>query len=356
MKICYLVHDMNPKAGWGRLSNDLISGVKKAGHEITILKEIDDGFDGIPILKGGSGVFLASFRARKYLKTCDIIHTFDVYPYGVIVFLSTLFLKKKIVISLIGTYSVAPLYNWRTSFLSSVSLYFASIITSISEFTKKEVLKRVSLKNIIVITPGIDLKVFYKEHKESKEQFIISVGSLKERKGYHNSIPAFALSKKNLPNLKYKIVGNQGDFNYFSQLKRITKEYGVENDVQFLTNVSDDDLSLLYKEAKLFILPSVNVDHHFEGFGIVFLEAAAAGLPVIGTSGNGIEDAILNGHNGVLVPQNDIIKTSQSILDIVSNKEQWREMSAQSYLWAKENSVDGMIKKYISIYNGLFKS
>lgn len=357
MKIGYLVHDMNPKAGWGRLSHDLISGVKKNNHDVVILKEVDDGFDGIPILRRGAGIFVAALRARKYLKHCDVVHALDVYPYGIIATLATFGLQKKIVISLIGTYSVAPLYNPKTAVLSRMSLRAAAAITSISNFTAREVCKKISLENIEIVTPGIDPQVFYKKHNDTpKENFIISVGVLKERKGYHNAIPAFASTKKTLSDLKYKIVGNQKDENYFEELKSLARAYGVENDIQFLQNISDEELSDLYKDAQSFILTSVNNNNHFEGFGIVFLEAAAAGLPVIGTLGNGIEDAIKDGYNGVLVPQNDIPATAQAIVNTLNNKEKWSAMSAQSYLWVKENSIDGMITKYINIYNKLLMS
>ena len=351
MKIGYLIHDMDPKAGWGRLSNDLISGIRENGYEAVILKEINDGFEGLPLLRRGVGMFLSAFHARKYLKDCDVIHALDVYPYGIIATLATSGLRKKIVISLIGTYSVAPLYNWKTSLLSSMSLHAAAAVTSISEFTKREVCKKVRLRDVITITPGINLKVFRKEHVESKEQFVISVGALKERKGYHISIPAFALARKEIADLKYKIIGSQGDSSYFSELKRLAQECGVEDAAQFLTNISDDDLSDLYKRARLFLLPSVNAEHHFEGFGIVFLEAAAAGLPVIGTSGNGIEDAVQNDQNGFLVAQNDIIGLSRAILGIVNNPERWREMSTRSYSWADENGLGSMIRKYTSVYD-----
>ncbi len=354
MKICYLVHDMNPKAGWGRLSHDLISGVKRNNQDVVILKEIDDGFDGIPVLDRGIGIFTAALRARKYLKDCDVIHALDVYPYGIIAVLATLGIRKKIVISLIGTYSVAPLCNPRTTALSRMSLRSAAVITSISNFTAREVCKKIFLKNIEIITPGINPDVFYKRHNDiPKENFIISVGVLKERKGYHNAIPAFALAKKTLPDLKYVIVGNQNDKNYFEELQSLARAHGVENDIQFLQNISDEELSDLYKDARAFILTSVNNNNHFEGFGIVFLEAAAAGLPVVGTLGNGIEDAIKDGYNGILVPQNDIPATAEAIIDILSNKEEWSKMSAQGYVWVKENSIDGMIAKYINIYNKL---
>ncbi|MBN2471593.1 MAG: glycosyltransferase, partial [Anaerolineae bacterium] len=54
-----------------------------------------------------------------------------------------------------------------------------------------------------------------------------------------------------------------------------------------------------------FALPAINVDDKFEGFGLVYLEAGAAGLPVIGTLGCGAEEAIVAGETGLLVPQSD---------------------------------------------------
>ncbi len=71
-------------------------------------------------------------------------------------------------------------------------------------------------------------------------------------------------------------------------------------DIEFLTGVSDEELSCLYQSTRVFILTSVNQGRQIEGSGLVFLEAAAAGLPVIGTTGNGIEDAVKEGYNGIL--------------------------------------------------------
>ena len=355
MKICYLVHDMNPRAGWGRLANDLASGVMKAGNDIVVLKELDDGFRGLPILKRGGRLLFSAYRARKHLKDCDVVHALDVYPFGIIAYLGALFLRKKIVISLIGTYSVAPLYNKKTALLSRLAVRAVAVVTSISDFTRREVLRKVRSRDVLIVTPGIDLETFYKKRSSANENFIISVGVLKHRKGYHVSIPAFARAKKEMPSLKYKIIGSQKDSHYFSQLKLIATDYGVAEDVQFFENISDEELSRLYKEARLFMLTSVNADNHFEGFGIVFLEAAAAGLPVIGTMGNGIEDAIKDGHNGILVPQNDIAQTGKAIVDIVKDTKKWEDMSAHSYAWAKENTVDKMVERYLDIYNNLLK-
>ncbi len=60
MKICYLTNNIDPKNGWGRYASDLILNVKKMGHEVVILKEVDDGFGGEVLLKRGLGIFLSA--------------------------------------------------------------------------------------------------------------------------------------------------------------------------------------------------------------------------------------------------------------------------------------------------------
>jgi len=112
MKICYLTHNTDSKSGWGRYAHDLIDGIKKSGHDVVILEEE----------VWGIGIFLSAIKARKYIKKCDVIHALDVYPYGVIACLANLFLGKKLVITAQGTYSIAPLYNIKTSFLSKLKL------------------------------------------------------------------------------------------------------------------------------------------------------------------------------------------------------------------------------------------
>lgn len=353
MKIVYLTNNIDPKNGWGRYAADLILGVKKLGHEVVILKEIDDGLEGVVLSKRGPGMFLSALKIRTFLKRCDVVHALDGYPYGIIAALANIGLNKKLIISGVGTYSVEPLYNPRISPLLSWAYKKADHVPCISSYTKNQILKKIKLNNTSVINLGIDLAKFSRVCQNSQEKFLISVGALKFRKGYHISIPAFALSKKKISNLRYKIVGRQEDKIFFAHLKDLTRKYGIEKDVDFLTNISDQELGDLYSQAKLFLLTSVNQGHHFEGFGLVFLEAAAAGLPVVGTSGNGIEDAVKDGYNGLLIPQNDMERTADAIGNILSEPKKWQKMSQESYKWAREHDISLVINQYLSLYKQL---
>lgn len=338
MKICYLVENINLKHGGGRYANDLISEIKKYGHDAIFL-EVSSVLD--------------AAKARKYCKNCDVIHAIDGYPYGVIAALASIGLNKKLVITVQGTYAVAPLYSFGKSILVKWAYKKADKIIAISQYTKKEILKKVNIKNIEVINHGVYFDEFYKKPIESEEKFILSIGALKYRKGYHISIPAFAMAKKEIPDLKYKIISGYKDEKYFDKLKNLTAQYGVEKDIEFLSDLSDESRNDLYSKAKLFILTSVNENHYFEGFGLVFLEAAAAGLPVIGTLGNGIEDAVKNNFNGILIPQNDIKAASEALIKILKNEQLRKELSLNSYSWAKDNDWSGAIAKYIRVYKSI---
>lgn len=350
MKIVYLTHDINSKAGWGRFASELIGGIKRLGHEVVILKEKNDELEGELVLKRGVGMLWNFLKIRKYLNDCDIIHALDGYPYGISAALGNMGLNKKLIITAEGTYSVEPLYNFKISKILSWAYKKADKVVAISNYTKKEILKKIKLKNIVVVNPGIDPEKFLRPRVQTDENFVLSVGALKYRKGYHISIPAFAQVKKSIPDLKYKIVGSRSDSIYFNRLKELTRKHRMENSVEFLSNISDDELGKLYQTARLFILTSVNWGHQFEGFGLVFLEAAAAGLPVIGTRDNGIEDAVNNGVNGLLIPQSDVEATARAVSTILSDNDKWQNMSRESFEWAKNHDLGKVIKAYNEIY------
>ena len=103
MIICFLVNDLNIKAGWGRMAFDLINAAKERGVDARVILR-EEGLLKRP--------FFNFFKIRKIISNCDIIHAFDVWPFGFLASVYAVGLGKKIIISAIGTYSIAPLYNF----------------------------------------------------------------------------------------------------------------------------------------------------------------------------------------------------------------------------------------------------
>ncbi len=358
MKVCFLAKTLDEKRGEGRFALELINSLKKDKEiELVVLTEVDDHSDlAKPILKKSLGlnhilnIFINAFRARKYVKTCDIIHALDGYPYGVIAALTVIGLKKRVIITGVGTYTILPLDKSIIKILTKWAYKRVYKILCISNFTKDQILKRIKLDNIDVISLGVDYDKFQKvialEGNGSKK-IILSVGALKPRKGYHISIPAIVKIKKRYPNIKYYIVGGRPPKIYSDLVKNLK----LEKNIEFLENLSDEELIKLYYQSDIFLLVPVTInDNDFEGFGLAYLEAGACGKPVIGTYNCGAEDAIINNKTGFLVSPNDINATSKFILKLLDDSGLARGMGKEGRIFAQKMSWDNVIKKYLSFY------
>lgn len=355
MKIAFLTLDINPKLGLGRYASIIIKGIKARGHEVVILKEREDGLEGQVTLSRRARILSTAIKIRKLIKDCDIIHALDSYPYAIIGAIANIGLGKKFVITGHGSYAIAPLYNKKTAHLMRWAYRRADSVVAISQYTASEMKKKIGLDNIEIIRTGVEYDKFFQNREICDEDFILSVGAIKGRKGYHFSIPAFAQVKKKFPNLKYKIVGQQKHEAYYQQLQNLIKKYGLESEVEFLFSISDQELLQLYRQAKLFILTSINEGYHFEGYGLVFLEAAASGLPIVGTLNNGIVDAVRDGESGLLVPQSNTQKAAQAVIKILGDKNLYNRFSASSYRWAQANDKKIALDAYINLYKKVLK-
>lgn len=373
MRVCFLTNTTDEKSGWGRYSRAIIQKMKERGIDCAVFVEAASDAQEKPLLNKSLQsvffLFLSALKIRKRLKNCDIIHCLDGYPYGVIGTLANVGLKKKLIINGVGTYSVAPLYQRRTSLLLKWAYRRADKILCISHYTLNEIQKKMpGLNNLEFVPLGVDLKKFsnlagngvfnrikrnFKEAQKD-DKIIMSVGALKSRKGYHISIPAVAEVIKEMPNIKYYIIGDQSSKSYFEKLKQIIRKNNIEEHVFFLQNISDEDLIQYYYDADLFLLTPVNADHHFEGFGLVYLEASACGMPVIGTLNCGAEDAVQNGMTGILVPQSDIEKTAEAIKKIFKDPFLAKQLGENGKKYAAEMSWDKTVDKILKAYsNGM---
>lgn len=126
---------------------------------------------------------------------------------------------------------------------------------------------------------------------------IIQVGNLIRSKRVDVTIRAFSTLRKSWPDMKLTIVG-QGPLH--GELEELSKELGVADSVSFLGQLSNAEVFRKMSESRFFVMASKP-----EGFGIVYLEAMAAGCITIGTEGQGISDIIEHGANGFLVPADD---------------------------------------------------
>lgn len=153
---------------------------------------------------------------------------------------------------------------------------------------------------------------------------ILTVGRwlAKERyKGMDTLILTLPRLLMNWPDLQLVMIGDGDDRGW---LENIARETGVRSHVHFLTGLSYGEMAASYSAAEIFALPSRG-----EGFGFVYLEAMARGIPVIGGAHGGAPEIIQDGVTGYVVQHGDTVQLATSIETLLSNPELAREMGAQ---------------------------
>jgi phosphatidylinositol alpha-1,6-mannosyltransferase len=182
----------------------------------------------------------------------------------------------------------------------------ARLVTCVSRYTRKRLLEwsdadpaRVRvLPNTIHEIGGRRAKPasLLERHGLGGKRVVLTVGRLSaaERyKGHDRVIAALPAVALRVPNVVYLVVGSGDDA---SRLRQLAADLGVGNRVIFAGQVADAELPGYFQAADVFAMPSTG-----EGFGIVFLEAAAAGVPVIGCGRDGSRDALAEGRAGTMV-------------------------------------------------------
>lgn len=365
MKICFLTHNLRQDNGIGILSRRLIEGLHNAfGTEVIALTTVEAGEPyERPILHPNKLRLLGRIpEIRRTLRGCDVIHSLDVFPYGLIAALALLGLEKKMIITAIGSGSILLLYRPIFASLLGWTYRRADRVSAISAFTRDEILRKIPGLSIAVINPGVDADLFSGTggaHYDASrfKPYILGVGQLRWRKGYHLSIPAFAKVKEAFPELHYVIVGKKFTDIYHRRLAALVRELGLEDSVHILEDVDTrEKLIDIYRGAELFCLFSQNMGHDVEGFGLVFLEAAAAGLPVVGSKNCGVDDAVRDGENGILVAGRSPDDFAEAILSILRDPEKKKVMSKSSLAFAHSITWERQIARYALLYRELLRS
>ena len=122
---------------------------------------------------------------------------------------------------------------------------------------------------------------------------------------------------------------------------------------QHLIAVAEETKLAWYGAADVFALPSLHVGRKFEGFGLIYLEASASGLPVIGTLDSGAEDAIEHGGTGLLVPQSGVTGAlADAIISLLRNPERASQMGAAGRDSVQNRTWDNAARQWLALYEG----
>jgi glycosyltransferase involved in cell wall biosynthesis len=169
----------------------------------------------------------------------------------------------------------------------------ANTIIVLSEFSRRRVAEIAPKAPITIVPGGVDLDAFpvKRAHADQDPPVLLTVRNLVKRMGIDQLIGAAILLKEKGRRVQLRI-GGAGPL--MGELRKKAEPLG--KDCVFLGYIRDEDLSRHYREADVFVLPTVAI----EGFGLVILEAFASGIPVLGTPVGAIPELLgLQGHGYV---------------------------------------------------------
>lgn len=360
MRICFLNHTLDLATGAGRFGRSFLSALAKAtpGFNYVVLTSAGSGAkDELTLLpRHWWSVPFSLPRIRRAFRDCDIIHALDGYPFGVIAALASLGLGKRLVITAIGTGALAPFRRPLVGRLLRWAYRRADCVVAVSHYTARELERGVTGFRIAgVINHGVDANEFTPAGSTPPEvaslkPYILSVGALKPRKGYVYSLRAFAELRQSHPSLRYVIVGNGGRQVIDGEISRLGLPASA---VRVFTAVAEEFLKALYRNAELFLLLPYDANRDVEGFGLVFLEAAASGVPVIGTRDSGAADAVADGRNGFLVAPRDAAAAAEACRRILGDPALRSRLAAGSLALAAERSWARVAAAYQRLYRDL---
>ena len=155
----------------------------------------------------------------------------------------------------------------------------ADYIHATAESEKENLLKLGYNDRITIIPNGIDINCISMKTTWERKNEILFLSRIHVKKGIELLMKAIAQLKDELKDYRVKIAG-EGDPAYINTLKKIAKEQGISDIVQFVGGVYGEKKWELFRNADLFVLPSYS-----ENFGIVVAEALASGTPVLTTKG-----------------------------------------------------------------------
>ncbi len=350
-----------------------VGGMQKLSQSLT--KEVGRLTPTSTIYWGGSTLFLPFFIVYAFLRAVltvsrsdhvKLIHLSDALltPLGVVL---KALLRVPVVVTVHGldvTYS-NRFYQW----LVPRCLRRMDRIICVSSYTRQQCIRRGVPPSLCVVVPnGVNVAEFDGRYTAQGmrnlqmaagdclrgRRVLLTVGRLIERKGvvhFLTEVMPRILARRQ--DICYLIVGEGPQRDLIET--RIASLH-LEDHVVLLGQVDDDTLRAAYHLADLFIMPNIPVQNDIEGFGLVALEAAAAGRYVVASRLDGIPEAIKPGQNGILLDPLDSEAFATTILDLLADDARREALGRQAREFVRGRySWDIIARRYLEVFTALIQ-
>lgn len=300
---------------------------------------------------------LSYIRIRKILQreTFDVIHLHEPLTpsitWPVLSYAQTL--PGTVSIGTFHAYHEQP--NWLYAHGRPIfARFFAKLdsLIAVSE-AARDFAHRMFPGDYCIIPNGIDLSRFGKAPETSpaanppgpnKKTTLLFVGRLDRRKGFLNLLETFFKIKPDYPNLQLKVVG-PFDSKACEPYQKMAQAHHV-TDIEFVGYIAPEKLPEYYHSADIFCAPSIG----YESFGLVLLEAMAAGLPLVASDIAGYRSVVTDGREGLLVPPGQPSRLARALRQLLDNPHQRYQMGQRGRLKAAGYSWDRIVDEILVVY------
>jgi phosphatidylinositol alpha-1,6-mannosyltransferase len=223
---------------------------------------------------------------------------------------------------------------------SIAALKQADAVVAVSQWTGRRVLESgIASEKLKIIYNGVDHNRFFPgdadgsiqaRHSLAGKRVILTVARLDPRKGHETVLRAIPAICREIPNLVYLIVG---DGPGRAALEELVRALRIDEHVIFTGEVGEREVPAYYRTCDLFVQPNRRtIDGDDEGFGLVFLEAAACQRAVVGGRSGGVPEAVIDGTTGILVDGHSVEETTAAIIQLLANPELANRMAIEGWL------------------------
>lgn len=362
MRIGIFAPDLRLNHGWGNYSLNVLRALQAQGTAFSLASasnspEIKDlePLRCLPDLVPQAPRFLPRLalslpQVAWHMRQCQVLHVFA-EPYAPLAW--AIAGKRPVFITAHGSYVHLPYQRQGGAGKLYQQAFSHAQLLCVSDYTAQVARQLNPAWHVQTILNGVDAERFLAlERRPQATPLVLSVGAVKRRKGTLALVRAMAKVLEQLPSVQCEIIGSLKDEPHTVEaVENEIARLGIGTQVRLLGRVSDAELLDAYQRAWVFALPSLNDGWRFEGFGLVHLEAGAAGLPVVGTRECGIESAVDDEQTGLLVSQAQLDEQlPQALVRLLQDKALAQRLGEAGRAKARQQTWAGVAQALLDTY------
>lgn len=289
----------------------------------------------------------------------DVVHAHFAFPVGRAATnaIASLARRPKVILTVHGSdvLKIPEMGSWYYREVRE-ALRASDLVVAVSQSIRDRVIELCPDARVECLYTGVDCDRFSRLHTGNEvpwpvpcgAKVVLYVGNLLVTKGLIELLEAFSLVRAKLAHEEIHLV-LVGDGPLRTRLSKMSKDMGLSRYTHFMGAQPNSVIPSIMAKCNLLVLPS-----HYEGLGMVTVEAQATGLPVIATQVGGIPEVVHDGQSGILVPPRDAQKLADAIARVLSDPELSRKMSLKGREIAKScfdlyHNAAQLLERYVSL-------